>query len=233
MSKVTAAKAAASAGVDQASRALALAQDTLSKATLVAPMDGVVIFNALGAPGLDGSAPKAAHGSAVAPQAAIFTVVQMGALNFNAQIDEADIDRVKPAMTAKVRLDAFPSDTFDAKVKTIRTTAMQTTTGGIAFPVLLSVNAPGKNLLLGMSGSVDIEVSAVSEAVTVPIEALFDENGKKYVFVIAGGKVAKTEVTTGALTDVRAQILSGVTEGQEIAVGNLSTLKDGVAVRMK
>ena len=177
--------------------------------------------------------PKATHGSAVAPQSAVFTVVQMGALNFNAQVDEADIDRVKADTKATVRLDAFPSDTFAAKVKTIRTTAIQTTTGGIAFPVLLSVDAPGKNLLLGMSGSVDIQVSEVSEAVTVPIEALFDENGKKYVFVIQGGKVAKTEVKTGALTDTRAQILSGVTAGQEIAIGNLSTLKDGAAVRTK
>jgi HlyD family secretion protein len=233
MSKTSAAKAAASAAVDQASRALALAQDTLSKATLVAPMDGSVIFNALGAPSMDGSVPKAEHGSAVAPQSAVFTIVQMGSLNFNAQVDEADIDRIKAGLTAKVRLDAFPSDSFDAKAVTIRATAIQTTTGGIAFPVLLSVNAPGKNLLLGMSGSVDIEVSAVSDAVTVPIEAIFDENGKKYVFVIESGKVAKKEVTTGALTDTRAQILVGATAGQDIAVGNLSTLKDGMAVRTK
>jgi HlyD family secretion protein len=233
MSKTSAAKAAASAGVDQASRALALAQDTLSNATLTAPMDGLVIFNALGAPGMDGSTPKAEHGSAVGPQSAVFTVVQMGALNFNAQVDEADIDRIKTGLSAKVRLDAFPSDSFDAKAVTIKTTAIQTTTGGIAFPVLLSVNAPGKNILLGMSGSVDIEVSAVSDAVTVPIEAIFDENGKKFVFVIGSGKVSKVEVTTGALTDTRAQILAGATAGQDIAVGNLSTLKDGMTVRTK
>jgi HlyD family secretion protein len=232
-SKTSAAKAAASAGVDQASRALALAQDTLSNATLTAPMDGLVIFNALGAPGMDGSTPKAEHGSAVGPQSAVFTVVQMGALNFNAQVDEADIDRIKTGLSAKVRLDAFPSDSFDAKAVTIKTTAIQTTTGGIAFPVLLSVNAPGKNILLGMSGSVDIEVSAVSDAVTVPIEAIFDENGKKFVFVIGSGKVSKVEVTTGALTDTRAQILAGATAGQDIAVGNLSTLKDGMTVRTK
>lgn len=230
---LNAAIAAANAGIDSAEEALGLAQDTLSKATLTAPMDGVVLFNALGAPGLDGSTLKAAHGSAVSPAAAVFTVVQLGVLNFNAQVDEADIDRVKADLGATVRLDAFPSDEFNAKVTSVRTTAIQTTTGGIAFPVLLSVDAPGKDLLLGMSGSVDIKVSAVSDAVTAPIEAIFDENGKKYVFVIESGKVAKKEVTTGALTDTRAQILAGATAGQDIAVGNLSTLKDGMAVRTK
>lgn len=230
---LNAATAAANAGIDSAEEALALAQDTLSKATLTAPMDGVVLFNPLGAPGLDGTTPKAAHGAAVSPASAVFTVVQLGALNFNAQVDEADVDRVKAGLGATVRLDAFPSDTFTAKVVSVRTNAIQTTTGGIAFPVLLSVNAPGKNLLLGMSGSVDIEVSAVSDAVTVPIESIFDEEGKKYVFVIEASKVTKKEVMTGALTDTRAQILSGATAGQEIAVGNLSTLKDGMTVRTK
>jgi HlyD family secretion protein len=233
MSKVSAAKAAAQAGVSQASQGLALAEDVLDKATLTAPMDGVVIFAALGAPGMDGSTPKAEHGSPVGPQSAVFTVVQFGALNFNAQVDEADIDRVKAGAKGTVRLDAFPSDSLDAKVVTVKPTAIQTTTGGIAFPVLLSVSPGDKNLLLGMSGSVDIEVSAVSGAITVPIEALFDENGKKYIFVISAGKVAKTEVTTGALTDTRAQLLTGATTGQDVAVGNLSSLKDGMAVRTK
>jgi HlyD family secretion protein len=233
MGKISAAKAAAQAGVSQASEGLALAEDTLDNSTLTAPMDGVVIFAALGAPGMDGSTPKAEHGSAVGPQSAVFTVVQFGALNFNAQVDEADIDRVKAGAKGTVRLDAFPSDSLDAKVVTVKPTAIQTTTGGIAFPVLLSVSPGDKNLLLGMSGSVDIEVSAVSGAITVPIEALFDENGKKYVFVIEGGKVTKTEVTTGALTDARAQLLTGATTGQDVAVGNLSSLKDGMAVRTK
>lgn len=233
MSKIQAAKAGAQAAVSSASEALALAEDTLAKATLTAPMDGVVVFNALGAPGLDGSAPKAAAGSAVGPQAAVFTVVQLGTLNFNAQVDEADIARVKLDTGATVRLDAYPSASIEGKVTAIRTTAVQTTTGGIAFPVLISVNAGDKALLLGMSGSTDIKVSDVADAVTVPIEALFDENGKKYVFVVDAGKVSKVEVTTGALTDVRAQIASGVTAGQQVAVGNLSSLKDGMAVRTK
>jgi HlyD family secretion protein len=233
MSKVAAAKAGASAAVSSASQALALAEDTFDKATLTAPMDGVVVFEALGAPGMDGALPKASHGAAVAPQSAVFTVVQLGSLNFDAQVDEADIARVKPDMGATVRLDAFPADSMDGKVTRIRTTAIQTTTGGIAFPVLVSVNAAGKSLLLGMSGSVDIKVSDVPTAITVPIEALFDESGKKYVFVVAAGKVSKVEVTTGALTDTRAQIASGVTAGQEIAVGNLSSLSDGMAVRTK
>lgn len=229
--KIAAARAGAAAAVTSANYALSFARSNLSKATLTAPMDGVVIFQALGAPGADGSMPKAEEGAPVSPASPVFTVVQLGDVDFDAQVDEADIDKVKDGMKAKVSLDAFPSETFDGTVRVIRSTAIQTTTGGIAFPVLVKVDSKAKNILLGMSGSVDVEVNAVSDAITVPIESILDESGKKFVFVIDGGKAVKTEVTTGALTDTRAQVTKGLSEGQTVATNKLSELKDGAAVR--
>jgi HlyD family secretion protein len=229
--KVAAAKASAKSAVDSASYALRLAEETLDDATLVAPMDGVVVFNPVGAPGTDGTLPKAAEGAAVAPGSAPFTVVDLASLNFNAQVDEADVAKVNTEMKAKVSLDAFVATTFLGKVKAIRTTAVQTTTGGIAFPVLVTIDPTGKKILLGMSGSVDIEVNAVSGALTVPIEAILDDAGKKYVFVVKADKVSKVEVTTGALTDTRAQITTGVGAGDTVATSNLTALTDGMTVR--
>ena len=231
MAKITLAKASAQAAVDAANYALALAEDTLDKATLTAPIDGVVVFNAVGAPEADGTLPKASVGAAVAPGSAPFTVVDLGSLNFNAQVDEADVAKVKADMSAKVSLDAFVATTFTGKVKSIRATAVQTTTGGIAFPVLVAIDPSKDRILLGMSGSVDIEVNAVSGALTVPIEAILDDAGKKYVFVVKVDKVAKVEVTTGALTDTRAQVLTGLTAGDTVATNNLTALTDGMTVR--
>lgn len=229
--KVALAKASAQAAVDSATYALKLAQDTLDKATLTAPIDGVVVFNAVGAPGIDGTLPKAAVGAAVAPGSAPFTVVDLGSLNFNAQVDEADVAKIKPDMTAKVSLDSFATTTFTGKVKSIRVTAVQTTTGGIAFPVLIAIDPTEQGLLLGMSGSADIEVSSVSGALTVPIEAVLDDAGKKYVFVVKDDKVSRVEITTGALTDIRAQVLTGLTNGDTVVTSKLTELKDGMAVR--
>jgi RND family efflux transporter MFP subunit len=229
--KTAAAKSAANAAVDSASAALAYARDVLDKSRLVAPIDGVVIFNATGVPGSDGMTPRAATGTAVTPGSAAFTVVDLTSLNFNAQVDEADISKVASAMQAKVTLDAFPAVTFVGTVKSIRKAAVQTTTGGIAFPVLVGVNSAGKSLLVGMSGSVDIEVQAVTGAISVPAEAILSNNGKSYVFVVSNNKVKQVEVTTGAYTATSTQILTGVNEGDVVATSQLTTLKDGMTVR--
>jgi len=231
VARVSLARASAQSAVDSASYALKLAQDTLDKATLTSPIDGIVVFNAVGAPGSDGSLPKVSVGAALAPGSAPFTVVDLSALNFNAQVDEADVAKVKDAMTAKVSLDAFASTTFTGKVSAIRATAIQTTTGGIAFPVLVAIDPTTQRLLLGMSGSVDIEVNAVSGALTIPIEAVLDDAGKKYVFVVKADKVSRVEITTGALTDTRAQVLTGLSAGDTVATNNLTALKDGMTVR--
>jgi hypothetical protein len=97
--------------------------------------------------------------------------------------------------------------------------------------VLISVDGAGKNILLGMSGSADIEVESVSGALTVPIEAILSDGGKKYAFVVSNNKVAKVVVTTGALTDVSAEVLSGLKAGDVVATSQLTALTDGMTVR--
>ena len=231
-SQVGEARDAAEEAQNAAEYSLKVARDTLDKATMTAPAAGTVVFNAVGTPGTDGAIPKAAAGAAVAPASAPFTIVQLGALNFNAQVDEADVDKVRPGMKAQVSLDAFPSKNFEGTVQTVRTTAIQTTTGGIAFPVLIAVEPAGKNLLIGMSGSTNVEVNAVEGALTVPIQAVLDANGSKYVFVVqSDDTVKKSRVQLGALTDTQAQVLSGIGVGDTVVTSNLSGLTDGEKVR--
>lgn len=234
--------ASAQAAVDAAAEGLEVAQQNRKKTSLVAPIDGTVVFAGGGgsaaAAGVSaaalGGGGKPTVGGQVSPASAPFTVYQLGALNFNAQVDEADISNVAVGMKSTVTLDAFPGTTFDSTVVQVKTQAIQTSTGGTAFPVLLTVKDTGKRLLVGMGGNADIEVSGIEGAVTVPVEALFEESGGTFVYVIDDKNVVhKTTVKTGATTDTRAQILEGVRPGQKVALGGLANLKDGMTVRVK
>lgn len=225
-------RAAAQAGVDQARSALALAQDNLAKADLKAPIDGVVLFNALGTPSADGQTPKADVGSPVSLAAAPFTVVDLNALRFMAEVDEVDVDKVKMDMKASVALDAF-SEPFATKVDIIKPAATLTATGGTVFPVYLGLEGVKKDVLIGMKGDATIEVDKITGATTIPVEALFDEGGTQYVYKVANDVLKKTEVKVGTLTDTQAQILSGVMSGDVVALSGTIEFKDGMKVRTK
>ena len=128
-------------------------------------------------------------------------------------------------------LDAFPGDEFDAKVTRIAPLAILTTSGGTAFPVYIPIAGTGKPVRIGMQGNADISISEITEAVTIPIEALFDEGGKSYVYVVGpGDKLKKTEVTVGTLTDTRAQIKKGVKAGETVALSGTVKLTDGLVI---
>lgn len=234
------ARAAAEAGVKQASEALALAQSNLEKATLTAPIDGVVIFNnpaaaaaaAAGASGA-GAGGKPGKGSAVSPGSAPFTVVDLTALKFTAEVDEADVERVNVGMNAKVTLDSFPGEEFTTTVVRINPVAQPTATGGTVFEVELALGDTTKDVLIGMKGDATIEVSSQAGALTIPVEALFSEGGTDYVYVVENGKLKKTEITVGATTDTEVEVLEGLSPGDVVALSGSTQYTDGMAVRVK
>jgi len=222
---------AAYAGIASAQAALDVARDNLNSATLVAPMDGTVFLNPVGAAGADGKAPVPAAGAGVSPALAPFSVVQLGTSTFTAEVDEADIDRVKLGMTADVTLDAFPGQTFKTTVIHINPAAQPTATGGTIFQVELEMNAPGKSILLGMKGDSTIQVSAVQSALTIPVEGLFNQNGQNYVYKLVGTKLKQTNITVGATTDTSVEVLSGLTAGDTVALAGSTQYTDGMTVR--
>lgn len=227
-------EAAAVAAIEQAEQALQVAENNLENATLVAPIDGTVFFNPVGQPGASGKTPVASAGSAVTPGSAPFSVVDMSGSTFVAEVDEADIDRVKLNRSADVTLDSFAGKTFKGKVTHISPAAQPTATGGTIFPVDITLLNTGKSILLGMKGDATIRVSSIPGALTIPLEALFNENGTNFVYKVIGGtKLQKTTITIGAQTDTDVEVLDGLQEGDEVALASPTTYTDGMTVHVK
>ena len=82
-----------------------------------------------------------------------------------------------------------------------------------------------------MKGDAEISVSSVGQAVVIPVEALFDQNGDSYVYVVKDGVLKKTSISTGAVTEMDVQVLAGLTPGQVVALSGSVEYTDGMAVR--
>ncbi len=222
---------AADAAATQNAKSLAYTEKQLEASDMKSPIDGYVVYNALGVPAADGTTPKAGPGAAVSPAAAPFTVYALNQTFFAAEVDETDIAKVRTGQGADVTLDAFPGSTFTGKVTRISPLAILTTSGGTAFDVYIPLASVKSPVRIGMQGNTDIHISEIADATTIPIEALFDEGGKSYVYVVGpGNKLAKTEVTVGTVTDTRAQIKSGVKAGDTVALSGTVKLTDGLVI---
>lgn len=213
------ARTAAATAVTATRQALSQARKDLKATTLRAPFAGTVVFT--------GTVEK---GVGVMPGVAPITVIDPTRLQFEASVNESDIAAVKAGQPATVTLDAFP-DAIRATVLRVSAAPAANTTGTVTFPVRLSLAAGSVRPLEGMSGSADIVVKAVTDALTVPIESVITKGSAKIVYVLDAGNVVHARtVTVGGSTDTLAQITSGLKPSDTVVTTGATAVTDGQTV---
>lgn len=119
---------------------------TLKLATISTPIEGIVTRVDTPNPGVN-----------VTPVTATFTVVNPSSVFFGANVDEADIGKVKIGQEVKISLDAYSDEEFKGRVEKIAFVSTTTAGGGTAFKVEISLPTnPDLKFKVGMNGDANI-----------------------------------------------------------------------------
>jgi HlyD family secretion protein len=89
--------------------------------------------------------------------------------------------------------------------------------GMSSFNITVGVTNPGF-LMPGMGASAQIFVSKKDGVLLCPVEAVYKEEDKWFVDIKDGNSRKPIEIEIGVMNDMYAEILSGLTEGQEVVV---------------
>ncbi|MDP2479786.1 MAG: efflux RND transporter periplasmic adaptor subunit [Candidatus Palauibacterales bacterium] len=140
---------------------LELARKELKDATVVAPISGTVIAKDV-EPGTIITSTNQVSGGTTILQMADLTTVQVRTL-----VDEIDIGKVQPGLTANITVDAFPNRTFHGTVLKIEPQAVvqQNVT---QFAVLTRINNEDRSLLPGMNADVTIVIGQRDSVLALP-----------------------------------------------------------------
>jgi HlyD family secretion protein len=223
--------------IDQARANVAAARDTLSKTTMVAPMDGIV--TAL--PVEEGEV--AVIGTMNNAGTKLLTIADMSVVEAVMEVDETDIPNVKVGQHANVTIDAYPNKTFSGLVTEVGSSPIVrngglggSTTEAVNFEVKIQVENPPPDVRPGFSASADIITGTRTKVVAIPIQALIvrekpgggsgkpkDEEG---VFIHQNGTATFVPVKTGLSGESSIEILSGLRQGQQIITGPFKALRD-------
>jgi len=234
----------AQADIEQAEAALARTVTNLNYATILSPIDGVVLENLI-EPG------QTVAASFQTPN--LFKVASdLSQVRIQAQLDEADIGRIRGSQEVSFDVDAYRGETFTGKVTLVK---LQSESKGnlVTYPVLVEAQNPvdkdhphGK-LLPGMTANLRFVVDKRKDAVLLPAAALRfippqgmapmqanttakdakdAKNAKKgcthgTVFMADGkGMLQSHAVSVGENDGDKYELLEGeVKEGDEVAVG--------------
>jgi len=154
---------AAEADINVAKAEVALVETDISKASILSPVDGIVLKRSA-EPG------QTVASSLQAP--ILFTLAEdLARMQVEAVIDEADIGAVKPDQEATFTVDAYPGQKFPASIQTIEYSPT-TTENVVTYKAILTVD--NKDLLLrpGMTATAEIVTQRIDQALTVPNAAL-------------------------------------------------------------
>lgn len=215
------------AGAQRSRSQLRDAQVQMDSTTVLAPRDGVVTLK------------YAEEGTVIPPGVSQFSdrsnIVQLSDITrifVDCAVDEADIGAIKEGQKTRVVTEAFPGVFLDGVVTRVNPAA--TTVNNItAITVRVEILNPlGQKIALrpGMNATCEFITVSKPNVLVVPSQAVKQEDGKAFVRVKGTDpKVPiRKEVTLGESGNAGMEVLSGLTENEEVVVAeiNLKQLRE-------
>ncbi len=200
-------------------------QTLLDFAQITAPFAGLITQRFV-----DSGAFVPAATSGAAQNAALFTIMETTVLRAQVAMPELDAALAAKGQPVKVSVEALPGKAFEAKVSR--------TSGAIdeaTRTMIIEADLPNKEGTLrpGMYATVKVGVDHHDGVLTVPVEALAMEKTNAFVFKVADGKAKKTAVTLGFNDGARAEVLTGLAEGEPVILVGKATFTDGQPVQVE
>jgi RND family efflux transporter MFP subunit len=142
------------------------------------------------------------------------------------EVNEEDVGEVKPGMKAKVQLYAYRTRTFTGRVTSIQPAADPTTQ---RYTVVLEMENPPDNMMVGMTGEMNIITGVHENALVVPTRSLLVDQA----LVVNGGIVQRRTVNVGFRTLDFSEALSGLADGDHVIVSDQDKFHSGQPVRQR
>ncbi len=142
------------------------------------------------------------------------------------EVDEEDVGDIKPGMKATVRLYAYRTKDFAARVSSIQPAADPETQ---RYTIVLQLENAPDNLMAGMTGEMNIITGTHQNVLLVPTRALLVDQA----LVIANGIVQSRTVRAGFRTLDFTEAISGLAEGDHVVVADQDRLHPGRLVRQR
>ena len=199
---------------------LARLKAQLDKCIVRAPGDGIVIY--FNQRYWDPSS-RIQPGGTLHFQQPIFTLPDLNKMKVKLKIHESVVKKVSPNLTATMQVEAMSKQVLRGKVTMVASVAEndQWRGGGVKeYMTEVSIEdlPPEAGLRPGMSAEVKILVKTVPSALTVPVQAVTESDGKHVAYVVTAGEVERRIVEVGENNERLIQVKTGLSEGDLVAL---------------
>ena len=189
----------------------------LELSVIRAPMDGTVYDFDLKA------------GAYLNPGDLVAKVGKLDRVRVAVYVDEPDVGKVHLGEAVVITWDALPGHRWKGQVDKLPTEVTPLGTRQVG-EVGCVIENPARDLLPNANINADIQAAVVPAALVLPKEAFRREGAETGVFLLSGDRVEWRKVTLGVSSYTKSQVLTGLAEGDAVALPTEKTIKSGSRV---
>ena len=171
---------------------------------MAAAFDGIVL------------AANFSKGEYASPGIAALTVIS-DEFVIKSDINETDIAKIEIGQNAEITFDAYPAMSFNGTISEISPIS-KNIAGIVTFEITITPDAEAEDYLKhGLSANTEILISETRDILYIPVQAVYEEDGKEYVDILTeDNQIKKVEITSGNYNYDYIEIKSGLSEGDTV-----------------
>ncbi len=158
-------------------------------------------------------------------------IADLHEVRVRAYIDEPELGQLKAGQTVVVTWDALPGRTWTGKTEILPGQVVALGTRNVG-ELLCTIANQGMELIPNTTVDVRIEINERADALVVPRGAVQIDGTRRYVYRFDGSRLHRTEIRVGLSNATQFEVLSGINEGDTLALPGDTPLRDNMAVRV-
>jgi len=210
-------KEIARARVQQAESTAAIARTNLDLSVIRAPIDGTLY---------DFDLKQGAFVNAGDPVA---KVGRLDRVRVTVYVDEPDLGKVRKGEVVNITWDALPGHQWKGAVDKLPTQIVPLGTRQVG-EVGCVIENPQRDLIPNANINAEIQATVVERALALPKEAIRREGSETGVYLLQGDRVVWRKIGVGVSSYTKSQVLSGLSDGDAVALPSEKPLKNGSKV---
>lgn len=144
-------------------------------------------------------------------------------------VDEPDLGEIELNQHVEILWDAHPNRVWEGRTEELPKEVVTRGTRNVG-EVICSVNNDQLDLLPNTTVDVRIQISERKGALVVPRGAVSIEGGERYVYRVVDNRLHRVAIKVGIADPTKIEVLSGLTEGDVVALPGEVTLKENLPI---
>ncbi|MBE5827955.1 MAG: efflux RND transporter periplasmic adaptor subunit [Butyrivibrio sp.] len=166
-------------------------------------------------------------GATVTNGTQLFTIANLDDVQVSISVSKSDLPKISVGEKVDITINGKQ---YQGEVTKVSGTATKNANGVAVVSTIIKVTNPDSDIILGVEANNKIHAQKADDTIVLPYELIQTDSTGDFVYVLENGVVTRKDVTIGISTSTDAQIIEGLSVGDQVISSDVSTLTEGMAV---